>query len=172
LLTAKSQLEYKIEGLETGADDYITKPFNYSELQARIKNLIMARNRLKEKFSKELVLKPQDITLTSTDEKFLRRAIEVVGNNMSDPNFDVSKFVSEMNVSRTVLHLKIKKLTNLPAGDFIKSLRLKRAAQLISQNGARISDISYMVGFSDPKYFSKCFRQQFGCSPVRFSSSS
>ncbi|MDA3891492.1 MAG: response regulator [Salinivirgaceae bacterium] len=167
LLTAKSTLDDKIKGLETGADDYISKPFSDKELHVRIKNLLNSRLILKEKFSKDIVLEPQDITLSSEDERFLQKAFELVEENMSDLYFDVSKFVSEMAVSRSLLHLKLKKLTNQSAGDFIRMLRLKRAAQLLKQNKVTVSEVSYMVGI-DPKNFSKCFKKQFGVSPGQY----
>jgi signal transduction histidine kinase/ligand-binding sensor domain-containing protein/DNA-binding response OmpR family regulator len=168
LLTAKSLHSDKIEGLKIGADDYIYKPFDKTELETRIKNLIMARERMKEKFSRELVLKPHEITLTSADEKFLKKAMEIVESHISDSNFDIQTFVSKMAVSRTVLHMKLKELTNQSATDFVRTIRLKRAAQLILQKKASISEISHMVGFTEVHYFNRCFKKQFNTTPSNY----
>jgi len=168
LLTAKSAQEHKLIGLESGADDYITKPFDYKELKIKLNNLCRTRELLKEKFSKELVLRPQDITLTSTDETFIRKAIKIVENNLSDSGFTISQFIVDMGVSRSVFYMKIKELTNLSVNEFMKTLRLKRAAQLLLQNELSVSEISYMVGFNDPNHFGKCFKKQFDVSPGNF----
>lgn len=168
LLTAKSAQEHKLVGLESGADDYITKPFDYKELKIKLNNLCRTRELLKDKFSKELVLKPQDITLTSTDETFIRKAMEIVENNLSDSSFNISQFIADMGVSRSVFYMKIKELTNLSVNEFTKTLRLKRAAQLLLQNELSVSEISYIVGFNDPNHFGKCFKKQFGVSPGNF----
>jgi len=169
LLTAKSLHSDKIMGLKFGADDYISKPFDKTELETRVKNLIVTRERMKEKFSRKLVLKPSEITLTSADEKFLKKALEVVESHISDPDFDIQTFVSKMAVSRTVLHMKLKELTNQSATDFVRTIRLKRAAQLILQKKATISEISHMVGFTEVHYFNRCFKKQFNTTPSSFS---
>ena len=133
LLTAKASGESKIEGLETGADDYLTKPFDTRELQVRIKNLIEQRRQLQEKFRREIIVQPGDITVTSIDEQLLQRAINAVENNISDPAFDTTAMAKEVGVSRMLLHTKIKALTGQSTGEFIRTLRLKRAAQLLKQ---------------------------------------
>lgn len=168
LLTAKGLPEHKLEGLSTGADDYVVKPFDHQELTTRVRNLIDLRKSLREKFSKDFLLKPQDVTLASPDEKFLKKAMEIIERNISNPDFDVAELVSEMAVSRTLLHTKLKALVNCSAGEFIKTIRLKRAAQLLAQRKVTVSEIAYMVGFKDPQYFNKCFKKHYGETPGSF----
>lgn len=168
LLTARAGEESKITGLETGADDYLTKPFSSVELQARIKNLIEQRQKLKERFTRAVVLKPSEIAITSADENFLNRVKEAVERNISDEHFSVDNLSSEVGMSRVQLHRKLKALTNQSSGQFILSLRLQRATDLIRNNAGTVSEIAYMVGFNTPNYFAKCFRAQLGCSPSEY----
>ena len=168
LLTALSSIEEKIAGFEIGADDYITKPFNAEILKTRIYNLIESRRRIRESFSKQILVKPEDITITSLDEKFLKKAMEVVEKYMADATFDVEVFLSEMFVSRTLLYNKLKALTNLSATEFIKTIRLKRASRLLSEGNHNISEVSMMVGFNSRHYFTKCFTKQFGVNPTEY----
>jgi signal transduction histidine kinase/DNA-binding response OmpR family regulator/ligand-binding sensor domain-containing protein len=170
LLTAKSEQESKIEGLETGADDYLTKPFDTRELLVRIKNLIEQRKKLQEKFRREITVNPKDITVTSIDEQLLQRAINAVENNISDPDFDTTKMAREVGVSRMLLHTKIKALTGQSTGEFIRTLRLKRAAQLLQQGSGNVTQVAYDVGFQNLSYFAKTFRKQFGKSPSHYPS--
>jgi signal transduction histidine kinase/ligand-binding sensor domain-containing protein/DNA-binding response OmpR family regulator len=170
LLTAKASGESKIEGLETGADDYLTKPFDTRELQVRINNLIEQRKRLQKKFQKEIAVSPRDIAVTSIDEKLVQRAIDVVEKNISDPNFDTALMAKEIGISRMLLNTKLKALTGLPTGEFIRTLRLKRAAQLLQQGYGNVTQVAYDVGFQSLSYFAKAFREQFGKSPSQYSS--
>lgn len=169
LLTAKASGENKIEGLETGADDYLTKPFDTRELKVRINNLIEQRKRLQEKFRNEFTVSPRDITVTSIDEQLVEKAINVVENNISDTNFDTSIMAKEMGISRTLLHTKLKALTGLSTGEFIRTIRLKRAAQLLQQGRGNVTEVAYDVGFQNLSYFAKAFRKQFGQSPSHYS---
>ncbi|MFW6245918.1 MAG: hybrid sensor histidine kinase/response regulator transcription factor [Tangfeifania sp.] len=168
LLTARTSDDYKLKGLEIGADDYVFKPFNATVLSARIKNLIESRKKLKQQFSRDLSLTPKDLTVTSPDEKFLTKTLEIVEKNMSDSEFNVDRMVEEIGMSRSVFYRKLKNLTGQSANDFIKIMRLKRAAQILRQNKLTISEVSYEVGFNDPQYFSKCFSKQFGITPSQF----
>jgi CheY-like chemotaxis protein len=168
ILTAKGAEESRVEGLETGVDDYITKPFNQKELEIKIRNLINIRKTLHEKFRKDIILEPSEVTVTSFDEKFLVKAMEVVEENISDGSFDVTRFVSEMGMSRSVLYRKLRAITNQSANEFINTIRLKRAAQLLSQNKLTVSEVTYQVGYNDPQYFSKCFSKFFGKSPSQY----
>jgi DNA-binding response OmpR family regulator len=170
LLTAKASGESKIEGLETGADDYLTKPFNNRELQVRINNLIEQRRRLQEKFRKEFTVSPKDITVTSIDEQLLQRAIDAVENNISNPDFDTAMMAKEVGISRRLLHTKLKALTGQSTGEFIRTLRLKRAAQLLQKGFGNVTEVAYEVGFQSLSYFAKAFREQFGQSPSHYSS--
>ena len=168
LLTAKATGESKIEGLETGADDYLTKPFDTRELKVRIKNLIQQRKRLQEKFRKEINVNPRDITVTSIDERLVQKAIDVVEKYIGDPNFDVAKLANEVGISRRLLHTKLKVLTGQSPGEFIRNLRLKRAAQLFQQGYGNVTQVAYEVGFQSLSYFAKAFREQFDQSPSQY----
>jgi DNA-binding response OmpR family regulator len=165
LLTALASIENQIIGFGAGADDYITKPFDAKLLLIRVHNIIQSRNMLREVYSKTLIVEPHKITINSIDEEFLKKAIHIVENNISDTKFSVDLLCDKMHVSRSVFYRKIKNLTNESSNDFIKSLRLKRAAQLLKDSDLSITQISYEVGFGDQKYFSKNFRKYFGISP-------
>jgi DNA-binding response OmpR family regulator len=168
MLTAKASVENRIEGLETGADDYITKPFNLKELLTRINNLIDQRRKLRERFSREVTLQPKDIAITSADEKFLNRTIEIIEKNMGDGEFDVASLKEEIGLSNMQLFRKIKALTDQAPGDFIRTIRLKRAAALMEKKFGNIAEITYEVGFNNLSYFAKCFREMYGMSPSEY----
>jgi signal transduction histidine kinase/ligand-binding sensor domain-containing protein/DNA-binding response OmpR family regulator len=168
LLTSRTSLVYKFEGLESGADDYISKPFNLIEFKLRVKNLLNSTERLKNKFSSEDNFIPSEITVSSLDEDLLKKAFKIVEENISNEQFDIPFFCTELGVSRTMLFLKIKAWTNYTPNEFIHEIRLKRAAQLLEQNKLNVSEISYKVGFNNPKYFSKCFQKKYGETPTQF----
>ena len=168
MLTAKAGSESKIEGLETGADDYIIKPFEAAELLARIKNLIEGRKKLRERFSREITLQPASIAITSMDEKLLQHVMQIMEEHMADSDFGVEAFCREAGMSRTQLHRKLKALTDQSTGDFIRIMRLKRAAELLTNHAGSIAEVAFMVGFNDPSYFTKCFQKQFGRTPSAF----
>jgi len=168
LLTARAAQKDKIEGLETGADDYITKPFDATELRVRVKNLVEQRRNLRRRFKLEIELKPDDIAMTSLDKKFITRALEIIEREMSNTEFDVSQFVREMGISRAHLYNKLQALTGQSAREFIRIIRLKRGAQLLRNHSGNITQIAYDVGFNSPAYFSVCFRKQFGRSPSQY----
>ena len=168
LLTARTSLVFKHEGLETGADDYINKPFNVKELQIKVRNLIASRKIVREKFSSESIVKPSDIAVTSLDEELLEKALQIVEENISNELFDVATFCEELGVSRTMLFTKIKAWTNLTPNEFLRVMRMKRAAQLLEQNKLTIAQVGYKVGFKNPKYFSKCFQRHFNETPTAY----
>lgn len=168
LLTARASKESKIEGLETGADDYVVKPFDAEELIARSRNLIQQRQKLRERFSREITVKPKDITVTSIDEQFLQRAINIVEENISNGDFNIDQFCSEIGMSRPTLNRKLRALTGFSTNEFIRTLRLKRASQLLEKRSATIVEIAYEVGFNNPSYFAECFRDQFGKLPSEY----
>jgi AraC-like DNA-binding protein len=163
-------MEDKLEGLELGADDFLTKPFDPIELQVRIKNLIEQRQSLREKYLKNLKLYPQSLPAKtiSMDEQFLQKAMEVVKENIPDPEFGVEAFGNKVAMSRMQLHRKITALTGQTAGVFIRNLRLQKAAQLIQQKTGTIAEIAYDTGFSSPSYFTDCFKKYFGKSPSEY----
>ena len=168
LLTSRTSLLYKFEGLESGADDYISKPFDVKEFKLRIRNLIDASHRLRTKFSEEQSFTPNEIVISSLDEQLLKKALQIVEDNISNDQFDIITFSMELGVSRTLLFTKIKAWTNFTPNEFIQEIRMKRAVQLLEQGNLNISEISYQVGFKNPKYFSKCFQKKFGLSPTAY----
>ncbi len=168
MLTAKASGEDKMAGLETGADDYITKPFEINEVLARSKNLVEQRRKLRERFSREITLNPRDIVITSTDEKFLNQAMGVIERHMNNEEFDVTGLCKEMHMSRSTLFRKLDALTNQSPVEFIRTLRLKRAAVLLKEKYGNVSEVALEVGFSNPSYFSKIFKKAFKVSPLEF----
>lgn len=168
LLTARTASLFKIEGLKIGADDYVTKPFNPEELRLRVRNIIQARQEVRDKFARVLTFDPKDINITSADEVFLDNALRVVEKNIESYKFNVNQFASDLAVSRPLLFTKLKALTGQTPNNFIKTIRLKRAAQLIKTKKLSISEIAHKVGYKDPKYFRKCFKDQFEMSPSEF----
>ncbi len=169
LLTARSSDVSKLEGLETGADDYLIKPVNAQELMTRIKNLIEQRRRLRERFSKDATLSPKDIAVTSADQRFLEKAIEIVEKEMKEPDFSVEQFSKEVGMSTSQLYRKIHALTNQTPVEFIRTYRLKRAAYLLTQKFGNVAEVAFEVGFNNLSYFAKCFRELFGKSPSEYS---
>lgn len=167
LLTARATEKSKLRGLETGADDYITKPFKTMELEARVKNLIEQRRMLRRKFSKELFLRPDEITVTSVDAAFLKKACSLANENLADPDFTMDEFVRKMGMSATNLHRKLRALTDQSPSQFVRTMRLKRARQLLEQRTGNVAEIAYAVGFNNLSYFSKCFREHFGHAPSK-----
>ena len=168
MLTAKTSVEDRIEGLETGADDYLTKPFNIKELRVRVKNLIEQRRKLRERIRKEILLEPKEIAVTSADERFIKQMLKVIEENMSDQEFSVEQLGSELAMSRMQLFRKIKALTDHSPSEYIRTVRLKRAAQLIKSNFGNLAEITYEVGFNHPSYFAKCFRELYGVAPSEY----
>lgn len=168
MLTAKDTLDDKISGLQSGADDYISKPFHMAELSARIANLIQQREGLKARFGREITLEPSEITVTPLDEKLLSRAIHIVEEHLKDENFGLELFRQEMNLSRSSLSRKLHALTGQSPSEFIRIIRLKRAASLLAQNFGTITDVAFEVGFNNLSYFNRTFKKQFGKSPTTF----
>jgi len=165
LLTAKAGSEDKIEGLQTQADDYVTKPFVPAELLVRVENLIESRKLLRKKYKRESTLKPADIAENSIDEKFLIKLIEIVESQLANEHFGVEQLSDEIGMSRSQLHRKLTALIDQGPNQFIRSFRLNRAHDLLKQKVATSSEIAYRVGFGSPSYFTKCFQDQFGYVP-------
>ncbi|MBT6763491.1 MAG: response regulator [Prolixibacteraceae bacterium] len=168
MLTAKNTRDSEIEGLETGADYYISKPFNVEQLQLVVKNIIENRTKLHQKYAGVKMPEPKEVEVISIDEKFMTKVGEVIEENISEPEFSVEKLASETNLSTVHLYRKLKALTGMTPNEFIRSFRMKRATQLLRQKKLMISEVAYAVGFNDPKYFRKCFKKAFGVSPSEF----
>jgi signal transduction histidine kinase/ligand-binding sensor domain-containing protein/AraC-like DNA-binding protein len=168
LLTARTPVIYKIEGFETGADDYITKPFHISIVEARVWNLLEQRQQLRERYRKEITLQPHNLAITSPDEVFLEKIMAYIEAHIADTNLNVEDLAAEVFMSRTTLYRKIKALTNQTTVDFIRTVRLKRAAQLLKTQAYSISEIAYMTGFTEVNYFRKCFKEQFNATPTEY----
>ena len=165
LLTAKASVESKLEGLGAQADEYLTKPFNSEELKLRIDNILTSRQKLRERFSRELVVKPQNLVIQSVDEAFISKVFKAIDEHLSDEAFSVEELSDMIGLSRSQLHRKLDALTNKTASQLIREYRLERARELIGKNAATISEISYKVGFSSPTYFNKCFKDYFNSTP-------
>ncbi len=168
LLTAKASPESKIEGLETGADDYLTKPFSSKELLIRIKNLLEQRKNLREKFAKEIKIDLSSVAVTSLDDEFLRKAFDVAEKNLSNSEFNSEEYAREMFLSRSQFHRKLIAVTSQGPGEFLRTFRLKKAASLLVEKRLNITQIAFEVGFSSPSHFTKAFRQFFNCLPTEF----
>lgn len=168
LLTARDDGETKIRGFETGAEQYLVKPFDIQELIARIKSLLNQGERLRKKFSREFTLEPKEIALPNKDAIFLEKIIKTIESNISNEGFTVEQLQTEVGMSRMQLHRKLKALTNQSASDFIRSIRLKRAAQILRQPGFQVAEAAYGSGFNHLSYFSKCFKEQFGVLPSEY----
>ncbi|NND62940.1 MAG: response regulator [Flavobacteriaceae bacterium] len=168
LLTAKIEDESKLKGLETGADAYVTKPFSTSYLKATVENLLENRRKLQERFTQEVILTPKDIAVSSADELFLERLQKVMDEHITNSQFSAEIFSSEMGVSRMQLHRKLKALTGQSTTEFLRSQRLKLAANLLREGKISVSEVGYTVGFNDPSYFGKCFKKEYGCTPTEF----
>ena len=169
VLTARAGVENKIEGLETGADAYLTKPFSAKELLVRTKNLIAQRQRLLDHYRKsDRTLNPDKITATSLDRRFMERILELFEKQYTDPNFGQAQMQRDLAMSKTQLHRKVKALTNETPGELLRNFRLKRAAQLLSQNADTVTQIAYQVGFNNLSYFAKCFKALYGVPPSSY----
>lgn len=168
ILSAKADLKEQLEGLHTGADDYISKPFVMAVIKAKIHNMFRTRYRVIQYYSKSLEVEPEKMSLSSMDEAFLKKAKEVVEEHLDDVEFSTEAFAREMCMSRSNLHLKIKALTGESSYDFIRKIRFNRACKLLLEGGYTVSEISNIVGFSVPSYFSTSFKKYFGCLPTEY----
>ncbi|PKQ46623.1 hybrid sensor histidine kinase/response regulator [Confluentibacter flavum] len=168
LLTARAAEEHQIEGLELGADDYITKPFNFNLLRLRIRKFIEWTERSHNIFSQKLDVAPSEITITSLDEKLIEKAIKVVEDHISNSEFSVETLGMAVGLSRGHLYKKLMVITGKGPSEFIRTIRLKRGRQLLEKSQLQISEIAYEVGFNSPKRFTKYFRDEFGVLPSEY----
>jgi signal transduction histidine kinase/ligand-binding sensor domain-containing protein/CheY-like chemotaxis protein len=168
LLTARSEQESKLEGLETGADDYLTKPFDTKELQIRIKNLINIRRELQKKYSQRdysPIKKEEEKKLSNLEEQFMHKVMEVIDGHISEEDFSIEQFGKEVGMSRVQLHRKLKALSGKSTSSYLRSVRLSKAKKMITEEKGNISEIAYSVGFSSPAYFTRCFKEEYGYPP-------
>jgi signal transduction histidine kinase/DNA-binding response OmpR family regulator len=167
LLTSKSSLDSQLDGLKIGADDYQTKPFKIQLLNARISNLIQQRDKLRQRFSKEIFLGPSKLNISETDEGFLKRVIEIIEKNLKNVEFDVTQLEHALGMSQMQLYRKLTSLTAMSGNTFIRYIRLQRAKQLLSESNLSISEIAFRVGFNSSSYFTRAYKKEFGTLPSK-----
>jgi CheY-like chemotaxis protein len=169
LLTAKALEEDQLEGLQMGANDYITKPFNIDILRLRIKAWMERRQAVRERFSTQQEVEPEELAITTLDEQLLQKAVTAVSEHMHEPDFNVDQLASILGIHRTGLNRKLQFITGQRPILFIRTLRLKRARQLMDADPSLpVSQVAYMVGFNNPKLFAKHFNEEFGCLPSEY----
>jgi len=168
LLTARSAVESQIAGMESGADDYITKPFNLQLLSLKVKNLLATRARMQEKYKTKLVIEPAADVPLSPDEKLLKKVLAFVDVKIDDPALSIDDICTNIGLSKAQLYRKMKALTGFNTVELIKQIRLRRAQDLLTDKKFNVNEVAYLVGFTDPDYFRKCFKAEFGVSPSEF----
>lgn len=168
LLTARAAEKQQLEGYGAGADDYISKPFNINILKAKIKSLILRKEQLQTYFKETFNLQIPDENIPDQEKEFICKATRIVLENLQNHRFDVDEFCSEMAMSRANLFRKLKATTGLSASSFTRNIRIKRAAELLRQHAYSINEVAVMVGFADPNYFSRCFKEVYGVTPSNF----
>lgn len=171
MLTAYNTPKINTEALQFGADDFISKPFDLNILKLKINNILELREKIQKTFWKKLSVNPKEITASDADEGFMKKVMSVIEKNMENPEFGVKQFAKEVGLSYTLLYNKLLEITGFSGSDFIKNMRLKRAAELLKSSQYNVSEISTLVGFNDPHYFSKCFRKEYGQAPSKFAKS-
>jgi YesN/AraC family two-component response regulator len=168
MLTAKIAVEQQLEGLESGADLYLTKPFSVQVLQTYIGNLLKSREALRQRYSQKVLLNPLEVEVGTVDKNFMERLMQAINKNISDPDFNVSDLAREIGMSKAVLYKKFQALAHVPIGEFIKTLRLRKAAVLFAEDKLNVTEVAWAVGFNDRKYFSKEFKKFFGKAPSEY----
>jgi signal transduction histidine kinase/DNA-binding response OmpR family regulator len=168
LMTALVTVENKLEGYKTGADDYITKPFEPELLKIRVKNILENLSKLKSEFGITEKVTVKELTISKIDEEFLNKVIDLVTQNLDNSDFDIDGFSKNLGVSSSQLYRKIKAVSGVSPNEFVRTFRLRKAAKMIQERKSSISEIAYKVGFNDSLYFSKCFKKQFGVAPSKY----
>jgi len=168
LLTAKSAGQFKLLGTQMGADEYISKPFDPNYLVEKIQNLLTSRKKLQKQFSKSVRLEPSDIEITDSEEQFISKTLAIIEKNLQNPDFSSDVLAAGLNMSSSSLYRKLKNITGFSTAEFIRSIRIKRAAQLLADKQLTITEIAYDVGFIDIKHFRAVFQKQFGCTPSEY----
>lgn len=171
LLTAKADIESKLQGLNTGADDYIAKPFDARELEVRVRNLIENRKKLHHKFSQQFYLSASELKVESIEDRFLKKVRDTIEQHMADTTFSVEVLAAEVAMSSVQVYRKLKALTGYTPNELIRNFRLERAASLLSQHAGNVSDVAYQVGFNNLSYFAKVFKDKYGVTPSEYASS-
>ena len=167
-MTAKAGEDHQLEGLSKGADDYVTKPFNMAVLKARIRNIIDANAKRREYFDRDIRIEPSRITITPLDQQLVEKAIQIVEENIADSEFSVEELASRLNISRSYFYKKLTKITGKKPIEFIRTIRMKRACQLLEESQLQVSEIAYMLGYNSPRIFSRHFKDEFGVSPSEY----
>jgi signal transduction histidine kinase/CheY-like chemotaxis protein len=168
LLTAKATHEDKMAGYKYGADDYIVKPFNENELELKVRNILKTRNKIKQKLKQGVNISVSEISVSSIDEKLLNKITQCVEDNISNSGFSIDKLCGCTGLSRRNMFRKLKALTGMSPSEFIRYVRLKRAAQLLEQKAGSVSEIAFQTGFENLSYFSKCFKEVFQKLPSEY----
>jgi len=168
LLTADTGEEQQLLGIETGAADYMTKPFNFEILLSRLKNILQQQQSLKQTFTKQVAIKASEIKVESEDERFVKDALAIVEKNISNAEFTVEELSRGLFMSRAAVYKKLFVLTGKTPTEFIRLVRLQRASQLLEQSKMTVAEVAYESGFNNPKYFSKYFKSQFGVLPSAY----
>lgn len=168
LLTALNSTEHEIEGLKTGADAYVSKPFSVNLLRATVQNLLVSRQKLKQAFLNSSISNARELTQNNTDKEFIERVIALIDEKLDKTDLEINHISNELGMSQSTFYRKLKSLTDLSGNEFIRVIRLKRSVELLKNSTLNISEVAYQVGFSDPKYFSTCFRKFFHTTPTEF----
>jgi YesN/AraC family two-component response regulator len=168
LLTARNSLPDQIQGYQTGADDYISKPFEESLLIARIENLLAKKERIRRQLITENGDLNRNAEISSLDYAFMEKLMQVIRQHYSNPDFDVNDIVDKMGISRSVLYSKLKSLSNQSISEIITNYRLQKSTELLQKSNMSISEVAMECGFYDPAYFSRVFKQRYGISPKAF----
>ena len=168
ILTGKIDVMSEIVGLNTGADDYIKKPFNPKILHIKVNKIIQNRNKIHQRFKQDNLFSPKEIAVTSADKVFLDKVQLILDQHLSSPEFTSEVFSKHVGMSRMQLHRKILAYTGLSTSNFIRSQRLKQATSILRSSQYTINEVAYMVGFSTPSYFIKCFKEMYGQTPLEY----
>ena len=167
-MTAKTAEEHNIEGLANGADDYLTKPFNPKILRLKVQKIVDQAASRRQTFKRQIEPEPSQITITTLDEQLIKKAIAYVETNIASPTLSVEDLSKNLGMSRVHLYKKLTTITGRSPIEFIRVLRLKRAAQMLKDPSQNVADVAYAVGFNNPKYFTKYFKEEFGVLPSKF----
>ncbi|HDS06616.1 MAG TPA: hybrid sensor histidine kinase/response regulator [Bacteroides sp.] len=168
MLSSRSEVESQVEGLQTGAEAYISKPFHTELLISQVQSLLSQRKRIREIFESRIELKPDEVRVAPKDKEFIKKVIRIIEENLSDPEFNVEKLAAKTYISRTLFYKKIKGITGYQPVELIRMMRLKKAAKYIETGEFTVSEVAYMVGYNDIRYFSTSFKKQYGVSPSRY----